>query len=127
MRIGAPLCDTYTIGMRWVADADAVAWLATAPPLDWDEANTMKLGKHDLTRADVESVVRGVPYLLGRVVEPVHPEPRWVALGTTASGRPVTLIFTRRSETLRPISCRAMRRKERRLYEERRSQETGSS
>ena len=66
--------------------------------------------------AEVESVFRGVPRpdLLGRVVEPVHDESRWVALGTTGAARQVTLIFTRRGEALRPISCRAMRRNERR-------------
>jgi uncharacterized protein len=106
--------------MRWVEDEEAVAWLATAPALEWDDANTRKLRKHEITPADVESVVRGVPYLLGRIVAPVHPEARWVALGTTGTGRPVTLIFTRRGDALRPISCRPMRRKERRLYEERR-------
>jgi uncharacterized DUF497 family protein len=109
--------------MRWAADAAAVEWLATAPTFEWDDANTTKLAKHGLTPADVEAVFRGMLYLLGRIVEPVHAEARWVALGTTGTGRPVTLIFTRRGDALRPISCRAMRRKERRLYEERRREE----
>ncbi len=109
--------------MRWVADAETAAWLATAPEVEWDIANTEKLTKHGLTPADIETVFRDLLYLLGRVVEPVHTEARWVALGTTGTGRPVTVIFTRRGAALRPISCRAMRRKERRLHEERRSEE----
>jgi uncharacterized DUF497 family protein len=117
------LRDTYTIGMRWAADAEAAAWLATAPELEWDTANTAKLTKHGLTRTEVDSILGGIPYLLGRMVEPAHDEPRWVALGLTATSRYITMIFTRRGTRLRPISCRAMRRKERRLYEERRSEE----
>jgi uncharacterized DUF497 family protein len=46
-----------------------------------------------------------------------------VALGTTGACRQVTLIFTRRGEALRPISCRAMRRNERRLHAERSAEE----
>jgi uncharacterized DUF497 family protein len=119
------LPDTYAIGMRWEVDEEAVAWLATAPALEWDDANTQKLTKHRITRAEVAAVFARVPYLLGRIVEPAHAEPRWLALGRTATGRRVAVIFTRRAARLRPISCRAMRPNERRLYEERRSQEGG--
>jgi uncharacterized DUF497 family protein len=111
--------------MRWVEDDEAAAWLATAPALEWDDANTRKLAKHRLSLAEVAAVFAGVPYLLGRIVEPAHPEQRWVALGQTATGPRVAVIFTRRKARLRPISCRTMRRNERRLYEERRSQEGG--
>ena len=45
-------------------------------------------------------------------------EPRWLLLGETDAGRQLTLIFTRRGNRIRPISCRPMRRNERRLYEE---------
>jgi hypothetical protein len=43
--------------------------------------------------------------------------------GEDAAGRRLALIFTRRGDRLRPISCRAMRPKERALYEEARRQE----
>ena len=33
-------------------------------------------------------------------------------------GRKLALIFTRRGERLRPVSCRPMRRNERKVYEE---------
>jgi len=42
---------------------------------------------------------------------------------TNAAGRRLALIFTRRGNRLRAISCRAMHRKERALYEEARRQE----
>jgi uncharacterized DUF497 family protein len=40
------------------------------------------------------------------------------AVGETDTGRRLALIFTRRDEKLRPITCRAMRRNERRFYDE---------
>ena len=54
---------------------------------------------------------------MGRIVEPAHDEPRWLLLDTLASGREVALIFTRRGDLLRPISCRSMRKKEKESYE----------
>jgi uncharacterized DUF497 family protein len=83
--------------MRWEVDEEAAAWLATVPALEWDDANAQKLRKHRITRAEVGAVLAGVPYLLGRVVEPAHAERRWVALGQTATGRRVAVIFTRRA------------------------------
>ncbi len=59
----------------------------------------------------------------GRIVQAEHAEPRWLVLGEDSRGRRLALIFTRRSEQLRPISCRPMRTKERRLYEEAIAQE----
>jgi uncharacterized DUF497 family protein len=57
-------------------------------------------------------------FLAGSIIEPAHDEPHWLLLGETNAGRRLALIFTRRGEMLRPISCRPMRRNERRLYDE---------
>ncbi|MDE2313709.1 MAG: BrnT family toxin [Elusimicrobia bacterium] len=38
-------------------------------------------------------------------------------MGRSAAGNLLTLIFTRRGEKLRPISCRRMRKEEKALYE----------
>lgn len=65
-----------------------------------------------------ESLFRRTVFLAGRIVEPAHDEPRWLLLGETDAGRPLALIFTRRGKKLRPITCRAMRRTERRQYDE---------
>ena len=54
--------------------------------------------------------------------EPAHGEPRWLVLGEDAAGRRLALVFTRRGNRLRPISCRAMRGKEKALYEKARRQ-----
>jgi uncharacterized DUF497 family protein len=54
----------------------------------------------------------------GRIVEPVHDEPRWLVPGEDGKHRRLALVLTRRDDRLRPISCRPMRPKERRVYEE---------
>ena len=84
---------------------------------DWDRGNQMKNLKHKLTSAEVESIF-GQPYVFaGRITEPAHEEWRGLILGKTYQGREVALIFTRRGEKIRPISCRSMRPAERRIYE----------
>lgn len=105
--------------MRWVSDPATLAWLATSPALEWDEHNMAKLTKHRVTMVEIEELFAGDFVFSGRIVEPPHVEPRWVALGTTAGGRRLTLILTRRGDRLRPISCRAMARAERRFYAKR--------
>jgi uncharacterized DUF497 family protein len=44
-------------------------------------------------------------------------EPRFAALGQTAGGRLLTIVFTIRGTLIRVISARAMSRRERRMYE----------
>ncbi len=109
--------------MRLIPDPEAEGWfagLAGKPgDFDWDAGNVEKLTKHRVTCADVEALVAAeVVVFAGRIIEPMHAEARWLALGRDASGRGLALIFTRRGEALRPISCRPLRRGERRLYAE---------
>lgn len=104
--------------MKLVADAQTAAWLATGPPIEWDAGNSTKSEvKHGFTTADVESILAGARLLAGRIVEPAHEEARYLLLGVTARGRRAALIFARRGDKLRPISCRAMRKKEREAYD----------
>lgn len=113
--------------MKLVADPAAERWLrmitGASGEFEWDRGNLTKHRKHDVAPGDVQALVAGDFYFAGRIVEPAHAEPRWLALGEIASGRRLALVFTRRGDRLRPISCRTMRRKERALYEEARCQE----
>lgn len=108
--------------MKLVSDSSLDDWLAgltgASEGFDWDEGNRAKGEKHGVEPSEVESLFRRTVFLAGRIVEPTHDEPRWLLLGETEAGRLLALIFTRREEKLRPISCRAMRRNERRLYDE---------
>jgi uncharacterized DUF497 family protein len=107
--------------MKLEADVEMAVWLQTMLEedpirLEWDAGNEPKLGKHRVTRADVTSLLGGDVAFAGRIVEPAHPEPRWLLLGETA-GRKLALVVTRRGDRLGPVTCRPMRRNERRLHE----------
>jgi len=108
--------------MRLVEDAALAEWLqrllGTPEDFQWDAGNRTKTLKHRVQPTDVERMFQRRTLFLGRIVEPVHEEERGLLLGEAPDGRPLALIFTRRGERLRPISCRPMRRNERKLYEE---------
>jgi uncharacterized DUF497 family protein len=84
---------------------------------DWDAGNRTKQRKHRVRPADIEGMFRTRTVFLGRIVEPAHDEDRWLLLGQEPGGRRLALIFTRRGEQLRPISCRSMRANEGKVYE----------
>ena len=105
--------------VRLVAEPEVAAWLATRPTMEWDAGNSTKSeAKHGFHAADVESILDGPVLFAGRIVEPAHDEARYLLLGATSDGRGAALIFARRGEKLRPISCRAMRRNEKEAYDE---------
>lgn len=108
--------------MKFAPDPLTGLWLRDFDPqpenFDWDDGNRHKSLKHGISGEEVESVFRRERYIFaGRIIEPVHAEWRGLILGRGDSGRALTLIFTRRGERLRPISCRPMREGERRFYE----------
>jgi uncharacterized protein len=86
--------------------------------MEWDAGNSTKSQtKHGFLIADVESIVDAPVLFAGRIVEPGHEEARYLLLGVTADGRHAALIFARRGDRLRRISCRAMRKKEKEAYD----------
>ena len=116
------LTDHYDIAMfravRLVTAPDVVAWLETHPEMEWDAGNSTKSrAKHGYYTADVESIFDAPVVFAGRIVEPAHEEARYLLLGVTWDGRHAALIFARRGDKLRPISCRAMRKKEKEAYD----------
>jgi uncharacterized DUF497 family protein len=104
--------------VRLADDPGTRAWLEGEPKFEWDAGNLAKNAKHDVTRGDIEAVMAIRPAFVGRILEPAHDEPRWLLLGRDTRGRGLALIFTRRGDLLRPISCRPMRENERTLYEQ---------
>lgn len=107
--------------MKLEPDPFTVQWLedlvADSEAFEWDRGNQAKNLKHGLTLEYIESVFWQPYVFAGRIVEPAHSEWRGLILGQTSQGRRVALIFTRRGEKVRVISCRSMRPAERRLYE----------
>jgi uncharacterized DUF497 family protein len=108
--------------MRLTEDPATAAWLenlvGVPDEFDWDPGNRTKNRKHGVDAGDVEAMFLSPILFAGRIVEPSHDEPRWLMLGQDASGRSLALIFTIRGRRLRAVSCRSMRPKEKKLYEE---------
>ena len=88
---------------------------------DWDDVNRGKCEQHGVLVAAIEALFRQP---IAIVPDPAHSraETRFKAIGRTAAGRYVLMVFTLRvrdDETLiRPISARYMHAKEIKLYEE---------
>jgi uncharacterized DUF497 family protein len=85
---------------------------------DWDGGNWPKCGKHGVSQEEIEQVLLCEPVVMA---DPNSDESRLRAIGKTAAGRYVFLVFMRReidSQTkLRPISARYMHQKEVDHYE----------
>jgi uncharacterized DUF497 family protein len=104
--------------VRLAAAPDIAEWLGRRPQMEWDAGNSTKsLTKHGFRTADVESILDTAVVFAGRIVEPAHDEARYLLLGVTLGGRHAALVFTRRGDKLRPISCRAMRKSEKEAYD----------
>jgi uncharacterized DUF497 family protein len=106
--------------MQFVDDPATAEWLAQlasgSGDFDWDAGNRTKNRKHQVEQADIEALFRFPVLFVGRIIEPGHSENRWLVLGQNEGNRQLALVFTRRGHKLRPISCRPMRRNERRIY-----------
>ena len=87
---------------------------------DWDEGNARKNEKHGVSKAEVEQVFLNAPLLLADDLKHSQREPRFHALGKTDQDRCLQVTFTERANgtLIRPISARAMTRKERAVYEQ---------
>ena len=88
---------------------------------DWDDGNSRKSEeKHDVSQSEAEQLFFNQPLLLLEDHKHSHAENRYHALGTTDDERFLHVTFTlRTSRTLiRIISARVMHRKERKIYEQ---------
>jgi len=109
--------------MEVVADPNVVEWLISKwdGTFDWDGGNLEKLKKHGATREGIEHLFTesiGNAILIGRVVgEETWQESRYLTFGTDSKMKRRAIVWTIRENKIRPISCRMMRRKERKLYE----------
>ena len=108
--------------MKFERDPDIVRWLEMShiseSSFQWDVGNKLKNLKHAVKKEEIEELFM-IPFVVGgKILEPFHPENRWVLFGRTLMGRKLSLIFTIRDNLIRPISCRPMRKEEARIYEE---------
>jgi uncharacterized DUF497 family protein len=87
---------------------------------DWDDGNARKNEKHGVSKSEVEQVFLNQPLLLADDLKHSKREQRFHALGRSDQDRWLHVTFTERGEgtLIRPISARAMSRKERAVYEQ---------
>ncbi|MGB5520427.1 MAG: BrnT family toxin [Gammaproteobacteria bacterium] len=86
---------------------------------DWDEGNTRKNEKHNVSMAETEQVFFNEPLLVLEDSKHSNQEPRFHALGKSDEKRLLHITFTLRQagEKIRIISARDMHKKEREIYE----------
>ena len=86
---------------------------------DWDEGNTRKNEKHNVSMAETEQVFFNAPLLVLEDSKHSNQEPRFHALGKSDEKRLLHITFTLRQagEKIRIISARDMHKKERGIYE----------
>lgn len=108
--------------MKFERDPDLVRWLElliiTKDLFQWDRGNSTKNDKHGVRKEEIEEVFQNLFVLGGRILEPYHPENRWILFGKTLKSRRLALVFMVRDGLIRPISCRSMRKEEVKIYEE---------
>jgi uncharacterized protein len=92
---------------------------------DWDEGNVEKCQKHGVSIGEIEALLLSEPATYPDALHSSDEE-RWQAIGRTAAGRAIFVVFTFRDDGdgqwIRPIGARYMHAKEVQNYE--RSHET---
>ncbi|MBI2719502.1 MAG: BrnT family toxin [Rhizobiales bacterium] len=88
---------------------------------DWDEGNRDKCRKHGVAIATIEALFRTSQLLVQQDVANSKAETRFKAIGKTAGGRSIFVVFTFRDRDglrlIRPVSARHMHNKEIAAYE----------
>jgi len=88
---------------------------------EWDKGNIDKnFKKHGTKNEEAEQVFVNNPIVL---FDEKHSEAekRYLVLGETNTGKLLSVIYTKRGNKIRIISARLMNRRERNLYEEKKS------
>lgn len=98
---------------------DITTRLAHAAGFDWDLGNALKVvGRHGVEPGECEQVFFQVPFVVSYDAAHSAREHRWRALGQTAAGRLLLVVFTVRGELIRVLAARDLNRKERAVYAE---------
>lgn len=93
------------------------AELGACTGFEWDAGNVDKSWeRQQVSAVECEQVFFQRPVLIAPDSRHSRGEPRYAALGRTASGRLLTIVFTVREDRVRVISARPMSRRERRAY-----------
>ena len=83
---------------------------------EWDTGNIAKCQKHGLSLEEIEAFFRSKIFVAPDLKHSGEEE-RFLAVGYSSDGKPMFVVFTIRSNLIRPISARYMHKKEARNYE----------
>lgn len=85
---------------------------------EWDEGNEEKNWlKHKVLPKEAEDIFYYSKRLLLEDIKHSEREPRFILIGKTKQGRMLFIVFTRRINKIRVVSCRDANRKEEDFYE----------
>jgi uncharacterized DUF497 family protein len=90
-----------------------------APDFHWDDANLDHLASHSIRPDEAEQAILD-PHALLLEIQSGDEEERTKALGITPAGRIIVVVFTFRSEAIRPITAYAATKRLQELYLNRR-------
>ena len=89
---------------------------------EWDEGNIDKsYEKHGVSPNEAEEVFLDRSVIIVPDIGHSYKEGRLIAIGLSGSKQVLFVVFTRQSQGIRIISARRANKKERRLYEEKKS------
>ena len=98
---------------------DIAALLAAATGFEWDAGNAPKVaGRHGVEPGECEQAFFQEPFVVSYDDAHSVREHRWSALGQTAAGRRLFVVFTVRGTLIRVLAARDLNRKERTHYAE---------
>ncbi|HMD99190.1 MAG TPA: BrnT family toxin [Terriglobia bacterium] len=75
-----------------------------SPEFDWDAVNRYHLGRHHVFPEEAQHAIRD-PHAILLAIESGNGADRTKAVGKTASGRMLAVVFTLRGEAIRPITA----------------------
>lgn len=97
--------------------ADLWDLLAGSTGFQWDDGNATKnWAGHEVSQGECEQVFFSSPFLVAPDLTHSIAEPRFYALGQTATAPRLFLVFTLRGTLIRVIAARDMSRRERKVY-----------
>ena len=82
---------------------------------EWDEHNIMHIAEHGVEPEEAEDALQD-PDLVNAAPRRVPTEPRWAAIGATAAGRVLFIVYTRRRGRFRVATARDATMGEKRRY-----------
>lgn len=94
--------------------------MAKAIPFEWDEANIDHIRRHRVTPEEAEQAFANDPMELAAINR--KGEARRLTIGPTDAGRLLAVASTQRKRKIRIVTAYPANRKQRRIYEENKSE-----